>query len=121
MQNIQIYGRNVSCSTHLCKYTKQQNKRIKEELIESFWKKKSRAGNEKKNPSKTEYLNIMVRPFSYVTRKVWTGRFNCVQDLYVLNCWMSGKKSRLWSDVAFCGVWSESTLLDDAFLSKYVG
>ena len=29
---------------------------------------------------------------------------------WIIYCWMSGKQCRLWSDAAFCGVWSVTTL-----------
>ena len=34
---------------------------------------------------------------------------------------MSGKQCRSWSDAAFCGVWSGSTLLPKGYLSQYTG
>ena len=36
----------------------------------------------------------------------------------VWNCWMSGKQCRPWSDAAFCGIWSGSTLFAKACLLK---
>ena len=36
-------------------------------------------------------------------------------------CWMSGKQCRPWADIAFCGIWSGSTLFDQACLSQYLG
>ena len=36
------------------------------------------------------------------------------------NWWMNGKQCRPWSDVAYCGVWSGSTLFAKVCLSQYI-
>ena len=35
------------------------------------------------------------------------------------NCWMGGKQCRPWSDAAFCGIWSGTTLFAQVLLSQY--
>ena len=52
--------------------------------------------------------------------KIWNSPF-CYPLMYLKCCCMYSKQCRPWSDAAFCGVWSGSTLLTKTYLSQYLG
>ena len=52
--------------------------------------------------------------------KIWNSPF-CYLLMCLKYCCMYSKQRRHWSDTAFCGTWSESTLLANAYLSQYLG
>ena len=52
--------------------------------------------------------------------KIWKSSFYYL-SICLNYCWMSGKQRRPWSDAAFCGVWSWSTLFAQAYQPQYSG
>ena len=52
--------------------------------------------------------------------KIWNSPFYYLL-MYLKYCCMYGKQCGPWSDAAFCGIWSGSTLFAKVYLSQYLG
>ena len=78
------------------------------------------------------FCSLLKRDLTYLTQvlghliyyhtcyKIWNSPFSCL--LMYLKYWcMYGKQCRHWSDAAFCGVWSGSTLSAKAYPSQHLG
>ena len=56
----------------------------------------------------------------YTCAKILTAPFYYLL-MCLKNCWVGSKRSRPWSDAAFCSIWSGSTLFPKTCLSQYLG
>ena len=56
----------------------------------------------------------------HTSPKIWSIPFYYLL-ICLKYCCMYGKYCRPWSDAAFCGIWSGSTLFAKAYLSQYLG